>query len=382
MAAASRYQAICARLESIIGQDIGSRGIGHLFVPGDLAAAGLALVRARSVVVLTGFPCRITATPPTETDGPSGAVAIALASVRLGKRTAVATDDSSAEVVRATAAAVGLSPTPSTTTAARAFELLSFPPRSGWDEAVHTPMLASAIERYDHCVAIERAGAASDGAWYTMRGKSMAHLVAPIDAMLVQGTRAEVAGRDGGVASLPPLESASGGGAGASPSPSSYPRTSTGIGDGGNECGMGKVAERVRKHINNGQLIACVTPADNLITAGVSNWGGWGLVAAAEAALRCGLAPPGIPSAADASEEPRNRSHLPPVLADGIVSGSVPPGALLVTTDEDDALVAAMNACGAGDGITGATDGSVDGLPPSAHHGVLEAVRKVLREEF
>merc|ERR1712073_243219 len=46
-----------------------------------------------------------------------------------------------------------------------------------------------------------------------------------------------------------------------------------GVGDGGNECGMGKVEEKVREHIKNGEQIASVISCDYLITAGVSNWG-------------------------------------------------------------------------------------------------------------
>merc|ERR1711933_14293 len=49
--------------------------------------------------------------------------------------------------------------------------------------------------------------------------------------------------------------------------------TTIGIGDGGNECGMGKVVENVRKYIKNGEQIGCVVSAEYLITAGVSNWG-------------------------------------------------------------------------------------------------------------
>jgi hypothetical protein len=46
------------------------------------------------------------------------------------------------------------------------------------------------------------------------------------------------------------------------------------------------------------------------------------------------------------------------------------------------ALSRAMCAAGAGDGITGARDGSVDGLPLSVHLGVLGALRGVLEGEF
>jgi hypothetical protein len=54
-----------------------------------------------------------------------------------------------------------------------------------------------------------------------------------------------------------------------------------GIGDGGNEIGMGSLPkEIIESGIPNGEVIAAATPVDSLIVAGVSNWGGYGLLAA------------------------------------------------------------------------------------------------------
>lgn len=44
---------------------------------------------------------------------------------------------------------------------------------------------------------------------------------------------------------------------------------SLGIGDGGNELGMGKLKEKVMAFITNGRLTACDVPADYAITAGM-----------------------------------------------------------------------------------------------------------------
>jgi hypothetical protein len=53
-----------------------------------------------------------------------------------------------------------------------------------------------------------------------------------------------------------------------------------GIGDGGNEIGMGKIAwDVVRRNIPNGARVACRIPTDHLIVAGVSNWGAYALAA-------------------------------------------------------------------------------------------------------
>jgi hypothetical protein len=52
------------------------------------------------------------------------------------------------------------------------------------------------------------------------------------------------------------------------------------IGDGGNEIGMGVLPDDlVAREVPLGALIACVTQADFLLTAGVSHWAAYGLIA-------------------------------------------------------------------------------------------------------
>src|SRR5262249_23232795 len=58
------------------------------------------------------------------------------------------------------------------------------------------------------------------------------------------------------------------------------PIVTIGMGDGGNEIGMGKIPWHiVRRNIPNGGLVACRVPTDYLIVCGVSNWGAYGLAA-------------------------------------------------------------------------------------------------------
>jgi hypothetical protein len=58
------------------------------------------------------------------------------------------------------------------------------------------------------------------------------------------------------------------------------PLTTIGIGDGGNEIGMGKVPwEVIRRNIPGGARVACRTATDHLIVCGISNWGAYGLAA-------------------------------------------------------------------------------------------------------
>lgn len=371
------FKEICAKIQAITGRDVGSRGMAKLVVAGDLEIAGALFAAASSTVVLTGFPCRLTCSPPTETDGPSGAAALALGASRLGAPCAIAVDDSSSAVLSSCARAVGLS-SPS-------FELLSFPPRSHWTPADTTRMLA-ALNNYQHAIAVERAGVAIDGTYRTMRAKVMDEFVAPLDVFLTAGTAAgagpavppcHAPGQDDGqqLAAPPSTKSAHEAAAALVPGfPTSTlalpARTSSGIGDGGNECGMGKVAGAVREHITNGQVIACVTPADALVAAGVSNWGAWAVLAAAEAAVRCS-AQKTLPAVYP--------SPLPAALELVLAR---PAGCLLPSDEEERALSKAQCEAGAGDGITGAMDGSVDGMPLEVHLQVLAQVRAVLTEYF
>ncbi len=72
---------------------------------------------------------------------------------------------------------------------------------------------------------------------------------------------------------------------------------SIGVGDGGNEVGMGKVYWQVVKHIRNGPQIACDIPCAYLLTCGVSNWGAEALgVALHSSANDLGLVEPTLPS--------------------------------------------------------------------------------------
>ncbi len=52
-----------------------------------------------------------------------------------------------------------------------------------------------------------------------------------------------------------------------------------GIGDGGNEIGMGKVRDLIVRHVPHGGRIASVVETDELVLSAVSNWGAYGLIA-------------------------------------------------------------------------------------------------------
>jgi hypothetical protein len=161
-----------------------------------------------------------------------------------------------------------------------------------------------------HCVWIERAGAAEDGKHYTMRGRDTTKF---LDRR--HSTK---------YIAVP----------------------SIGIGDGGNEIGMGKIPhETIVKNIPNGDLIHCRVPTDHLIVAGVSNWGAYAL-AAGVYVLR-GLKPP-----ADLFDPDREREILEVMVREG-------------------PLV---------DGVTGKQTATVDGLTWDEYARPLVRIREILEE--
>lgn len=58
------------------------------------------------------------------------------------------------------------------------------------------------------------------------------------------------------------------------------------IGDGGNEIGMGNLYDMVCKHVPRGEIICSRSECDQLISTGVSNWGGYAIAFAAYLILK------------------------------------------------------------------------------------------------
>ena len=98
-----------------------------------------------------------------------------------------------------------------------------------------------------HQVAVEHVGRATDGRYYSMRGRDITEHTYPHDDDFLMDKTV-------------------------------CPDYTIGIGYGGNEIGMGKIPhETIVKNIPNGDLIHCRVPTDHLIVAGVSNWGAYAL---------------------------------------------------------------------------------------------------------
>jgi D-glutamate cyclase len=224
-----------AAILAAIQTDPGNRGLArdprdNLFTAteGDFEAACHILSNWPVAVVYTGFFIPSAAPACFETDGPLGA----------------------AFIVRALQEVGGTATT------------ICEPPI---EQAIQAGLSVVSKEQPDHyahdwpIITIERAGPAADGGYYTMRGRDTGqHLSDLITETLNRDRRGQ---------------------------------PTIGIGDGGNEIGMGKIPhETIVKNVPNGDLIHCRVPTDHLIVAGVSNWGAYAL-AAGIYVLR-GLKPP------------------------------------------------------------------------------------------
>jgi len=94
-----------------------------------------------------------------------------------------------------------------------------------------------------HIISIERAGPGKDNLVRDMRGQDITAYTAPLHLLF-----------------------------------ESEKIISIGIGDGGNELGMGNIPRKIiAESIDNGEEIACRIKCDYLIVCGVSNWGASGI---------------------------------------------------------------------------------------------------------
>ena len=266
-------------IDSLLALDLGGRGIAGFFQPGGALAAARALHGASRVLLVTGFAV---GEHLPETDGPPGTAVLGHALGRLGAAVRYVTDSTTAPVL---AAALKVLDEPA--------EILAAPP----DDEGAAALLAA--ERPGHLVAVERPGRCVTGDYLNARGLSVAAWNRPLDALFL------AARRERGVRPV-----------------------TIGVGDGGNEIGMGNVRARLARSGRLLARIASVVRTDHLVVAGVSNWGAYGIVA--QLGRLAGI----------------RLLHVPGV---------------------ERRLVEACAAAGAVDGITRRHEATVDGLPLDAH---------------
>jgi hypothetical protein len=206
------------------------RGISALrpYLPSDFCerAAALILGRPGTAFIVTGF--FIPGAGATETDGPPGAVALGSALRAFGFRPVYVSDSHTTPLLREL---VGDAET-----------VVEFP-MAGHEESRAAAARLVEEWRPSVMVAIERCGLTDEQVYRNMRGLDVSAYHAKLD-YLFEG----------------------------------HP-CSVGIGDGGNEIGMGNLSAVI-------PLVTpivgrpCATKTTGLVISSVSNWGAWGLVAA------------------------------------------------------------------------------------------------------
>jgi D-glutamate cyclase len=235
MASQPELQALVDDIERLVQSEVG-RNIAPLAkaARGGLwsAAASLAAAQPCRVGIITGFFVPGGSPPAAETDGPVGAALLARGFAEIGIAARLATDTPCHNACAAALAAAGVAATPLDTVAiGDRVELLI----AAWRAAGIT-----------HALAIERCGQSADGSPRNMRGEDIGAYTVPFDPLFAAGLWDTI-----------------------------------GIGDGGNEIGMGALPRAVvAVAITHGETIACVTPARHLIVAGVSHWGAYALLGA------------------------------------------------------------------------------------------------------
>ncbi|MFC5650350.1 DUF4392 domain-containing protein [Paenibacillus solisilvae] len=232
-------ESVFEQIENLIWDDAGGRGLTTFALGGQLKGASISLLKARHVLIVSGF--YIEKSGSGETDGPLGTVFLARALEKLGAVVTLLTSPFNCAILARASQEAGLSG--KVTAIGKGEESNIFP-----------KLLADAD--LTHLIAVEQMGAAVDGNYYSMLGSDLTHSTARFDSLFLLA-------RDRGIVTI-------------------------GIGDGGNELGMGKLYSTLcGDDVYN--RICCITPADYLIVAGISNWGAYGLVAALSCIARIQL---------------------------------------------------------------------------------------------
>ena len=154
-------------------------------------------------------------------------------------------------------------------------------------------------------ISVERSGLTKDGTYRNARGEDYSEGRARLDHVVLEAAKAGI--------------------------------PTIGIGDGGNEIGMGAIPEAVAAHIPHGDVLCSEIATDVLFPVGVSNWGCYAVAAAL-----------------------------------AIMTGNED---LIHTPDLERRLLEASPQIGLVDGTTGRLEPTADGLPIATHLGIAELLQ-------
>ena len=280
---------VFSRIWQVMETDPGHRGLTTNLPRADLRALGFSLLEAGEVFIISGFPVQF-AGGKGETDGPVGTANLAAVLEQIGKRVTVITDEASCAAMLAACSLY-----------APSAEVLCVPKNGA--QAFCYGLLKH--RKPTHVIAIERPGRGQDGHFHNFRGDYIDELLADTDLLLYDKSTVTI-----------------------------------GIGDGGNELGMGGFRSMIEERVSHGDLICADAGADFTLTAGVSNWWGWGIRAVLSAVTGHDLMP---------------------------------------TDEQENKLLRAVVSNGCVDGVTGEAVLTVDHLSQEENLRVLRELRQALR---
>jgi hypothetical protein len=265
------------------------------------AATSIKLSGKPSIGIITGFYIPHSKPPAAETDGPLGVALLAAGLKKLGIECRIATDEACKGACEAALRGAGI--------------------EVPLDIIRKDQPVDGCIERWKqlgitHAISVERCGKSIDGTPRNMRGIDISADTVLLDGLFQGG-----------------------------------PWTKIAIGDGGNEIGMGSIPrDIIARDVKFGDTIACVTPADYLIVAGVSNWGAYALLGA----LACSYHDETGLKVLDVLQRDLHKHILETMINEGP----------------------------AVDGVTGQKSLSVDGIPVEKHQSIVRTIWVAAAEQI
>jgi hypothetical protein len=327
-----------SRLRHLIQDDIGGRGLErcpgeNLFTAAaeglESASRSLAQTRRPEVAIVTGF--YIPHAEAYETDGPLGSLFLADILHQLGAQVTLLSEPGCAAALEVALRLAGLEDV---------LRLEDLPSPTHNVDPNWTHRFWQTHPQLTHLIAVERVGPShtlssltqqprpgasptgefaakvSPGSWnrpHSMRGLDLSSFTAPVHLLFETAPATSV---------------------------------TIGIGDGGNEIGMGKIFwETIAANLPQGEKIACRIATRHLIVAGISNWGAYALAAG----VACLLQKTELASLFDAGREAQ----------------------LWEAVLERETLV---------DGVTGRKALTVDGQPWDSYRRPLDEMKTLLRQ--
>ena len=314
-------------IERLITLDIGGRGIIQPLYESAFSAQGgyPSLLAAREIeeklsegglaLITTGF-----LVPPIfiqETDGPIGAISLAGGLDQFsGVNSLIVAEKETLPIIKAVSYAHGLNVVQpeDIRKGKHALALIEFP----IEKASASERAKEIIEKYSPSliISVEKVGANEAKIYHNMRGYNISEHAAKIEYLLDEARKRGI-----------PI---------------------IGIGDGGNEVGMGKIKDRVKEVVPYGARCQCECQkgiaadfeADILVVATVSNWGAHAIIAALS-----------------------------------LLAGRD----LLHSSATEEKMLLAAASQGAVDAMSGYANGDCDGISLASHAGILQILKEIIR---